>query len=79
MNATKTGTTALLVTSRERLRVQGEWIIEVGGLPAPPDETSAISGGAYNRYYDADSADRAEGAGRHGHAVRGRRRYRTGA
>jgi predicted ATPase/transcriptional regulator with XRE-family HTH domain/Tfp pilus assembly protein PilF len=29
----------LLVTSRERLRVQGEWAVEVAGLPVPHGET----------------------------------------
>nr|HMQ55534.1 helix-turn-helix domain-containing protein [Anaerolineae bacterium] len=28
----------LLITSRERLHLQGEWIFEVQGLPLPPDE-----------------------------------------
>jgi predicted ATPase/DNA-binding XRE family transcriptional regulator len=28
----------LLVTSRERLRLQGEWIVEVGGLPVASDD-----------------------------------------
>lgn len=27
----------ILVTSRERLRLQAEWVFEVGGLPAPPE------------------------------------------
>jgi predicted ATPase len=26
----------VLATSRERLRVAGEWVLELGGLPAPP-------------------------------------------
>lgn len=26
----------LLITSRERLNFQGEWLVEVGGLPSPP-------------------------------------------
>jgi predicted ATPase/transcriptional regulator with XRE-family HTH domain len=30
----------LLVTSRERLRVQGEWVAEVGGLPTPPSDSA---------------------------------------
>ena len=29
---------AILVTSRERLRLQSEWVLQVGGLPYPPDE-----------------------------------------
>jgi predicted ATPase/transcriptional regulator with XRE-family HTH domain/Tfp pilus assembly protein PilF len=28
----------LLVTSRERLNLQGEWVVELVGLPAPPNE-----------------------------------------
>ena len=31
----------LLVTSRERLRLQGEWVVEVGGLPIPSAESVA--------------------------------------
>ena len=30
----------LLVTSRERLRLQGEWLIDVGGLPVPAGESA---------------------------------------
>lgn len=38
----------LLVTSRERLNLQGEWVVEISGLPSPPldfedKETSHIS------------------------------------
>jgi predicted ATPase/transcriptional regulator with XRE-family HTH domain/Tfp pilus assembly protein PilF len=28
----------MLVTSRERLNIQAEWVFEIHGLPAPPDE-----------------------------------------
>ncbi|MGD8807612.1 MAG: tetratricopeptide repeat protein, partial [Chloroflexota bacterium] len=31
----------LLVTSREALNLQGEWLFPLGGLPYPPDETAA--------------------------------------
>jgi predicted ATPase/transcriptional regulator with XRE-family HTH domain len=31
----------LLVTSRERLNLQGEWVVELAGLPPPPDELGA--------------------------------------
>ena len=30
----------LLVTSRERLNLQGEWVYDVGGLETPPEELS---------------------------------------
>jgi predicted ATPase/transcriptional regulator with XRE-family HTH domain len=30
----------LLVTSRERLKIQGEWVVEVEGLPVPPQDTA---------------------------------------
>ena len=33
----------LLTTSRERLKVQGEWVFEIGGLPVPPgDQTDEL-------------------------------------
>jgi predicted ATPase/transcriptional regulator with XRE-family HTH domain len=31
----------LLVTSRERLNLQGEWVVELAGLPPPPEELGA--------------------------------------
>ncbi len=34
----------LLVTSRERLRLREEWVLDVRGLPFPPKELSAESG-----------------------------------
>jgi predicted ATPase/transcriptional regulator with XRE-family HTH domain len=36
----------LLVTSRERLNLQGEWVLEVHGLPVPPLPTPLQAGGA---------------------------------
>jgi predicted ATPase/transcriptional regulator with XRE-family HTH domain len=34
----------LLVTSRERLELQGEWVFEVQGLPLPPDDQAEGAG-----------------------------------
>lgn len=35
----------LLVTSRVRLRMRGEWVVELDGLPFPPDEPSSTEQG----------------------------------
>jgi predicted ATPase/DNA-binding XRE family transcriptional regulator len=34
----------LLVTSRERLKLQAEWVVEVAGLPVPPDDGRSDGG-----------------------------------
>lgn len=34
----------LLVTSRERLNLQGEWVFQVSGLPTPADDAGELSG-----------------------------------
>lgn len=40
----------VLVTSRERLNIQGEWVLEVQGLPVPAGEQSASSGHSLEAY-----------------------------
>ena len=56
----------LLVTSRERLNLQGEWLLEVGGLDLPPPSEPAPDPQAYSatRLF-LQAAERAWPAARH--------------